>query len=446
MMWLIALLVFGLGPGPGANAGSPSGEPLWTANPHEDYGFQRFDRDIHMNWVGNQGPAFLSAERIAVYQVNQRPERSRFDSPKQNHEMQQLWTINVRERHGLQTFDRPTQQLWYKQQGVVFITPDRLAVYQVNERLSPAPLARRDASGGSGNFFLDLKILDARDGREIKSMRVPTSGSFSQVVAAHSGNFAVRAGDVLYLLSPAFKILGSKTLPLDRTAPFEQWQISVPHSGADIVLVHQQLFIHESVLADGTLLSPGTSKADVEILDADTLKVVKTLNLSRHLAYWSAGEGFLVGTHASEPHHAEEFGLLDFEGRWKELKPPFKTKEPCPPIMDALDNQLIAAYGCNGIVVFSESGGQIFSSSGRANEVPMNAANSANYLAIEFFTLPRGPNSKIKPSHLALFDIKGGAQLIALTLQKNAVYYDVSARGLLAVLEGDTLTMFGPGE
>jgi hypothetical protein len=363
----------------------------------------------------------------------------------QMHEMRQRWTMTLREGHGLQTFDRPSQQLWYRQQGVVFITLDRLAVYQVNQRLAPAPLARRDVSGGSGNFFLDLKILDAHHGHEIKFIRFPTSGSFSQVVAVRGGSFLVRTGDVLYLLSPAFSVLASKTLPLERVAPFEEWQISVPHSGAEIVVVHQQLFIHEAVLADGTLLSPGTSKADVEILDSDTLKVVKTFNLSHHLAYWSAGERFLVGTHASQPHHAEEFGLLDFDGRWKELKPTFTTKQPCAPIMEALDNQHIAAYGCNGIVVFSESGDQIFSSGGRANEVPLRVANSGNYLAVEFFGLPSSLSLKMKPSHIVLFDIKGGTQLAALSVQKNVVYYDVSAQGSLVVLEGDTLTMFGQG-
>ncbi|HEV3317166.1 MAG TPA: hypothetical protein VG488_09370 [Candidatus Angelobacter sp.] len=363
----------------------------------------------------------------------------------ETHEAQQRWATNLREEHSFQTFDRLSQQGWPGQQGVVFLTPDRLAVYQVNERLSLAPLAGRDASGGAGNFFLELRILDVHDGHEIQSMRFPTNASFSRVIAGHAGNFLVRTGDVLYLLSPAFKILASKALPLERVAPFEQWQVRTPHLGTKIVLVHQQLFIHESVLADGTLLSPGKSKADVEILDADTLKVVKAFSLPDHLAYWSAGDGFLVGTHPSQPRHAEEFGILNFDGQWKELRPPFKTKIPCPPLMDALDHQLIVAYGCNGIVVFSESGEQIFYSNGRANEWPLRVAGSGNYLAVEFHSLPNIHNSKSKPSHIDLFDLKSGARLIALSLQKNAVYHDVSAQGSLAVVEGDTLRVFAPG-
>ena len=353
---------------------------------------------------------------------------------------QQRWAINLVEKQGFQTFDRPSQQLWFRQQGVVFITPDRLAVYQVNEKLSLAPLAGRDLSGGSGNFFLDLKILDAHDGHPIKSMRFPTSGSFSQVAAGQAGKFLVRTGDVLYLLSPDFKVLASKLLPLERVAPFEDWQVRAPHSAAAIVLVHQQLFIHESVLADGTVLSPGKSKGDVEILDANTLKVVKTFSLSNYLAHWSAGDRFLVATHPSQPHHAEEFGALDFDGRWTDLKPTFKTKEPCAPIMDAIDNSMIAAFGCNGIVVFEASGDRIFYSDGRVNEFPMRVASSGNYFALEFSSLP----GKVKPSHLDLFDVKSGAHLIALSLQANVAYYDVSAQGWFAVLEGDTLRMFAP--
>ncbi len=360
---------------------------------------------------------------------------------------QPRWTTNLTAAHGLQPFDRPTQLLWSKQQGIVFLAPDRLAVYQVNELRSLAPLAKRDSSGGAGNFVLNLKILDAHDGREIKSMRFPTSGSFSQVVAVRGGNFLVRTGDVLYLLSPAFKVLASKALLLDRVAPFEEWQVRASRSGAEIVLVHQQLFIHESVLADGTLVSPGKSNADVEILDADTLRVVKAFSLPNYLAYWSAGDGFVVGTHPSQPHHAEEFGILNVDGTWKELKPPFKTKNRCLSVMDALDFHLIAAYGCNGVVAFSESGEQVFHSYGRASESPVGVANSGNYFAVEFFYLPDIHNSQSKgrPSHLDLFDLKGGSRLISLSLQTSTVYYDVSAQGLLAVVEGDTLRMFALG-
>src|SRR5437016_7564855 len=119
---------------------------------------------------------------------------------------QPRWKINLRENLGLQTFER-SGSLWGRQQGVVFITPERIVVYQVNEKSSPAPLSTRDATGGAGNFLLDLKILDAHDGRQIKSMRFPTNGAFSKVVRGSGGRFAVRTGDALYLFSPDFNLL-----------------------------------------------------------------------------------------------------------------------------------------------------------------------------------------------------------------------------------------------
>jgi hypothetical protein len=363
----------------------------------------------------------------------------------QKHEAKQHWVTNLRRDHGFQTFDRAGQLLWSRQQGVVFITPDRLAVYQVNERLSPAPLASRDLSGGAGNFFLDLKILDVDDGHEITSMRFPTNGAFSEVAPAGSGKFVVRTGDVLYLVSPSFRILASKALPLDRIAPFESWQVAAPRSGAKIVLVHQQIFIHAVVLADGTVASPGKSKTEVEVLDTDTLKVIKEFSFDHPMQSWSPGDQFLVGTHSSQPNHAEEFGMVDFDGRWRELKPAFKTKYICPPLMDALDHQLIAAYGCNGMVVFSPSGDQIFSINNRSNEMPTRVDSSGDFLAIEFSSLPNLHNFKVEPSHVDLFELKTSAHLAAVPLQKSVVYHDVSAQGSLAVLEGDVLRMFGVG-
>ena len=355
---------------------------------------------------------------------------------------QPQWTVNLHHDQSFQNFERPGDSLWRRQQGVVFITPGQVAVYQVNERSSPTPLGLRDVNGGAGNFFLDLKILDAHDGHAIKSMRFPTSGSFSQVIPGHAGNFVVRTGDILYLISPDSKVLASKPLPLERVAPFESWQVDGSPSGAKIALIHQQIFIHAVVLADGTVASPGKSKTEVEILDPETLKVIKKFSVSNHLAHWSMGDSFLVGTHPTQPLHAEEFGILDFEGRWKNLNAKFKSKENCSPIMDALDHELIAAYRCDGFVVLSESGDQVFSAASRSKEQPVFVVSSGNYLAVEFASLPGPKDTKLQPLHIDLFDVKAGAGLISIPLEKTMVYCDVSREGSAVVLEGTTLRMY----
>jgi hypothetical protein len=355
------------------------------------------------------------------------------------------WTVNLPESHGLQSFERPGFPQWLRQQGVVFITPDRLAVYQVNKRVSPTPLGRRDVNGGAGNFFLDLKILDAHNGHAIKSLRFPTNASFSQVVPGRNGNFIVRTGDIIYLVSPDSKILASKPLSLERVAPFESWLMDAPPSHAHVVLVHQQIFIHAVVLADGTIASPGKSKTDIELLDPDTLNVIKKLSVSNYLLRWSIGDRFLVGTHPTRPSHAEEFGILDFEGHWKNLNENFQGWQRCSPVMEALDHELIAAYGCDGIVVLTESGHRIFSAQVRPNELPISVVNSGNYLVVQFASQPSPVYTKLQPLHMNLYDLTRSADLISIPLEKTVVYCDVSEQGSLVVLEGTTLRMFAAG-
>ncbi len=362
---------------------------------------------------------------------------------------QPLWTVNVHEEHGLQDFERPSHRLWLRQQGIRFISPDWLAVYQVNKKRSPIPLAHRDVNGGAGNFFLDLKILDAKSGRLIQSMHMPTSGVFSQVAAGHRGNFIVRTGDMLYLISPEWKVLASKPLPLVREAPFEDWHMDEPPSSAHIALVHQQTFIHPVVLADGTIASPGKAKVDVEIVDPDTLQTTKKFSISNYMSQWTPGDRFLVGTHSSRPYHAEDFGVVDFEGRWKEVKARVKSGENCPLIMEALDHNRIAAYSCYGLAVLSESGDHIFSAKIPSKELPASVINSGDYLAVELVPrlnpgdVPPGQREiRLKPLRIDLFDLQRSISLFSIPLEKTAVYCDISREGLVAVLEGQSLSVY----
>src|ERR1700682_6697024 len=62
------------------------------------------------------------------------------------------WTVDLSQQSGLRPCVRQVDLLWSKQQGVVFLTPDTVAVFQVNEVQKPARLSKRNASGGAGNF------------------------------------------------------------------------------------------------------------------------------------------------------------------------------------------------------------------------------------------------------------------------------------------------------
>src|SRR6266852_8246979 len=101
------------------------------------------------------------------------------------------WQINLKEKYGFESFDRALPSTWACQQDVVFISPERVVVYQVSRSREMAKLSIRDASGGGGNFTLTATILDARDGREIKQLRFPTNPELSKIVPTRDGKFIV---------------------------------------------------------------------------------------------------------------------------------------------------------------------------------------------------------------------------------------------------------------
>ncbi|HWX56047.1 MAG TPA: hypothetical protein VN176_15770 [Verrucomicrobiae bacterium] len=97
----------------------------------------------------------------------------------QSHE---LWNLKLTGEGDIQSFERSGNALWATQQGVVFLTPERVLVYQVNETARPAPLGKRRPSGGGGNFLLTARILDASNyqhapgnGLDRRTVRTTTS-------------------------------------------------------------------------------------------------------------------------------------------------------------------------------------------------------------------------------------------------------------------------------
>src|SRR5262249_10339043 len=85
------------------------------------------------------------------------------------------WEADIENRYDFQNFDRPIRDLRMKQQGLVFLSPERLLIYQVNPASARVKLAPRGSSGGAGNFVLTLKVLNARDGNVLHSLELTTS-------------------------------------------------------------------------------------------------------------------------------------------------------------------------------------------------------------------------------------------------------------------------------
>jgi hypothetical protein len=362
---------------------------------------------------------------------------------------QPKWAVDLRQRYGLQAFDRTINFRWTLHQGVLFISPERLLVYQVNRSRGPARLAARDASGGSGNFMLEIKVLNAKDGGEVKSLQLPTNAEFSKVIATRDGKFIVRTGDVVYLYSADFARLASHALPLKRQAQEEGWQIGVSPSGDEVQLVHQQIIKRNA-------LSPSSSvekaQVDIEILSADNLETIKSFSLPWFLAAWSAADHALLSSSPTTWAPAATFGLLAFDGQWSALMPDWTSAEhPCAYQAVALEHQLFAAFGCGNLSVFPRTGEKLFSLKTGTKEFVGSLLGGGDFLAIQWErrfvrhdTSANIPIAMAQPLRVDLYALTGSRPLVSVGLHHSNIYYAVSQKGSLAVVDGTSLELFSP--
>ena len=360
------------------------------------------------------------------------------------------WKINLTEKYGLQAFDRTINFRWTLHQGVVFLSPERILVYQVNRSRAPVKLSGRDASGGSGNFILQIKVLSSKDGSEIKSVDLPTNADFSKVLATHNGKFVVRTGDVLYLYSADFVKLASHPLPLKRQAPEEAWQIGVSPSGDEVALVHQQVF-HRSAMSATSAVEKATS--EVEVLNADTFQLARSFSLPSVFEYWSAAEHFLL-TSTPEPSvsAAGLFGALNVDGTWSPILPDwYSAKQPCRYQLAALEHDLFAAYGCAYFSVFSRMGDKVLSLKNKSDDFVSTVLTSGEYYAAEvehrtilYESASNVPVAKAQPLHVDLYELKGIKPLMSAPVHSANIYYAVSPRGTMAVVDGTSLAFYLP--
>jgi hypothetical protein len=359
------------------------------------------------------------------------------------------WKVDIRERFQFQAFDRTINFRWTLHQGVLFISPERILVYQVNRSRGLAKLSARDASGGGGNFVLDMRVLNARDGSEIKSIQLPTNADFSKVIATHNGKFIVRTGDILYLYSANFDRLASRALPLKRQAPEEGWQIGVSPSGEEVVLVHQQIFKRDALSPTSTVQK---AEADIEILNAETLQLEKSFTLPSFLTTWFAADHFLLSSSPTSPPEAT-FGLLDFDGEWSPLLPDwYSGKQPCGYQAAPLEHQLFAAFGCSNLSVFPRNGAKVFSMKTGSKEYVGSVMGSEGYLAVQLErhfvrqeTSANIPVAMAQPLRIDLYELKGSKPLLSVALHSGNVHYAVSSGGALTVVDGTTLEFYAAG-
>lgn len=362
---------------------------------------------------------------------------------------QPKWKIDLTARYGFQAFDRTINFRWTLHQGLLFISPERLLVYQVNRSREKTKLAPRDASGGSGNFILEIKILNAADGTEIKSLQLPTNAEFSKVLATHDGKFIVRTGDILYLYSADFTRLASHTMPLKRQAQEEGWQIGVSPSGDEVQLVHQQI-IKRSAISPTSKVEK--AQADIEILSADNLETIKSFSLPWFLPAWSGADHALLSSSPTTWAPAASFGLLTFDGQWTPLMPDWTSAEhPCSYQEVALEHKLFAAFGCGNFSVFPRTGERIFFLKTGTKEFVGSVLGGGDYMAIQWerHVVQRDSAANIpiavaQPLRVDLYQIYSSQPLLSVALHHSNIYYAVSQSGLLAVVDGTSLDLYSP--
>jgi hypothetical protein len=362
---------------------------------------------------------------------------------------QPKWKVDLTQRYGYQAFDRTINFRWTLHQGVLFISPERILVYQVNRSRATTKLAPRDASGGSGNFILEIKILNAADGSEIKSLQLPTNAEFSKVLATHDGKFIVRTGDILYLYSADFTRLASHAMPLKRQAQEEGWQIGVSPAGDEVQLVHQQILKRSAISPTSKVEK---AQADIEILSADNLETIKSFSLPWFLAAWSGADHALLSSSPTTWAPAASFGLLSFDGQWTPLMPDWTSAEhPCSYQAVVLEHKLFAAYGCGNFSVFPRTGEKLFFLKTRTKEFVNSVQGGGDYMAIQWerHIVQREGTANIpiavaQPLRVELYQIYSSQPLLSVTLHHSNIYYAVSQSGLLAVVDGTSLDLYSP--
>jgi hypothetical protein len=360
---------------------------------------------------------------------------------------QPKWKIDLLERYGFQAFDRTINFRWTLHQGVLFISPERVLVYQVNRSRGAAKLAARDASGGSGNFILEIKILNTTDGSEIKSLQFPTNAEFSKVLATRNGKFIVCTGDILYLYSADFARLASHAMPLKRQVQEEGWQIGVSPSGDEVQLVHQQILKRSAISPTSKVEK---AQADIEILSSDNLETIRSLSLPWFLAAWSAADDALLSSSPTIWVSAASFGLLTFDAQWTPLMPDWTSAErPCSYQAVALEHKLFAAFGCGNLSVFSQTGERLFFLKTGSKEFVNSILGGGDYMAVQWErhvvrrdTAANIPIAMAQPLRVDLYQIRSSHPLLTVALHHNNIYYAVSQSGALAVVDGTSLNLY----
>lgn len=325
---------------------------------------------------------------------------------------QPLWTVDLATKYSFRPLPAfkhgwgPPPEMWDRQRGVVFISEEVLAVYQVLASNDVPPLGHRDPSGGGGRFVLLALFLDAKNGEEVRTLRLVTSGSdFSGVYPTHDGNFLVRTGRLLRLYSPAFQEIASRSIP---PSPAENmsWLVSVVASGRRVYVEFGSGYGLQS-----------------HLWDADTLESI-----------WD-----------SPPGNTSDSGSQGSDYSFEDIS--------CPGESGRIPGQMFVYNNpkpCKKLKLLSADGHLFW-------EVPVrDKVHSLLYndrlLAVEIHRHRPDPfdlGIQSKPLRIALYDLatkseKCSTRIAVPVSGWRSMFYALSPTGALAVIQGTKLSLYQP--
>jgi hypothetical protein len=329
---------------------------------------------------------------------------------------QALWEVDLASTYQFRNFGpvrHPRNHLppmWTNQQGIEFVSPDVLAVYQVSEVNSLEPPKQRDDSGGSGRYVLHVSFLDVTKGNELKTIRLVTQGSGpSRVFPTHDGRYLIRTGETIRSFSAAFAEIAAARLPNSKTASNQRSDVSVSPSGRLIYIKYNASYSPQFVR--------GTA-----ILDADSLDPKENLTKNE-----GPGESQRAFT--------------------------FVARNPsCPSALTRITSEFSVGYGCQDLRLFSNDGQLLWDIPIHEQVISVRGSGAllvasinrrrANPLDLDF-----GP----EPLRVEIYDIATKSKKCAIPVRIKpapglwpSMSYALSASGEVAVIQGSTLTLYKP--
>ena len=331
---------------------------------------------------------------------------------------QPLWEVDLASTYQFRDFGpkkHPRNQLppmWTNQQGIEFISPDVLAVYQVSEVNSLEPPKQKEDSGGSGRYVLHVSFLDVTKGHELKTVRLVTEGSGpSRVFPTHDGRYLIRTGETIRSFSAAFEESAAARLPNSKTAGNQWSDVSVSSSGRLIYIKYNASYSSSSQSVRGTA-----------VLDADSL----------------------------DPK--EDLGSAD-GGRENQRSFAFVAKDSsCRSALVRITAEVSVGYGCKDLRVFSNDGLLLWDIPMHEQVISVRGSGALLVASLKHYRanpldLDFGP----EPLRLKIYDIATKSEKCAIPARIKpapglwpSMPYALSTSGEVALIQGSTLALYKP--